>query len=98
MTLLLTGLMPIELMDSEGMRSVVVVQVGLAAVKSAVCQTPPLTLPANTCLLFEGATARASMAPTSWLVASVGPLTLPALICGLRPSGAPFGTPLRISV
>ena len=65
MTLLLTGLKAIELMANEGMRSVVVVQVGLATVKSGVCQTPPLTVATNKCFEFVGSTAMALSAPLS---------------------------------
>src|SRR6266849_1821711 len=94
MTLLLTGLNAMALMDSEGNRSVVVVHVGEAAVKSWVCQMPPLTVAANTCLLLFGSTANWLTAPTSCCVASEVPITLPALICGAGPSGAQFGTPM----
>src|SRR5258708_26793897 len=93
MTLLLTGLTAIALMESEGIWSVVVVHVGDAAVKSAVCQMPPLTVAANTCLPFVGSTARALTAPTSCCVAIVGPMTLPALICGPGPSATQSCTP-----
>jgi len=80
MTSLLAGLKAIELMDNEGKRSVIVVQLGVGAVKSAVCQMPPLTLPAITCLLFIGSTARASTAPTSSVVAGIGSPVSPAFI------------------
>src|SRR5262245_25144457 len=95
MTLLLTGLNAIALMESEGNRSVVVVHVGEAAVKSVVCQMPPLTVAANTCLSFVGSTAKALTAPASCCVAGVVLMTLPALVIGAGPSGAQPGTPMR---
>src|SRR5260370_25979754 len=88
MTLLLTGLKAMLSMASEGIRSVVVVQVGVAAVKSGVCQTPPLTLAASRCLAFVGSTAIALIAPTAI------PSTPPTVI-GAGPSGNQFGIPDR---
>src|SRR6516165_8501091 len=95
----LTGLTAMALMARDGMRSVVVVQFGVAAVKSEVCQMPPLTVAAKRCLLFIGSTANALTAPTSRLVAGVGPMRLsfvPATI-GLGPTGVHVARPLRVT-
>src|SRR5262249_51037479 len=79
-------LMATALMASEGMRSVVVAHTGVGAVKSLVCQTPPLTVAANTCLGFAGSTARALTAPTDCVVAGAGPMTLAAFWIGPGPT------------
>src|SRR5947209_17744953 len=105
MTLLRRGLKAMELIASEGMRSVVVVQMGVAAVKSAVCQMPPLTVAANRCLAFIGSTAMALTAPTFRLAepSAAGPMTLPPCatvppsVIGAGPSALQFGTPGKLT-
>src|SRR6266478_3333880 len=98
MTLLLLGLKATELMANDGRRSVVVVQVGFAAVKSLVCQIPPLTLATSKCLAFAGSIAMALSAPAFRLVAAVGPITFPPVaavppsVIGAGPSGTQLGT------
>src|SRR5713226_8419999 len=102
MTLLLTGLKAMDSMASDGRRSVVVVQVGFATVKSLVCQIPPFTVAAYRCFVFIGSTAMALMAPAFKLWAAVGPITLapfglnvPPSVIGAGPSAIQVGTPNR---
>src|SRR5947209_7941871 len=96
MTLSLTGLTAMQLIASEGIRSVVVDQRGSAAVKSLVCQMPPLTVAANTCLLLAGSTASMLTAPVFRLPAVVGPIESPELVMEPGPSVTQSGTPVSI--